>query len=556
MAPRSLLRLLSVLLPLATTASLYLYLYPLFHGCAFALPEPNQPRRTFNALFNTFRQHVASQSAAHPAPFRLLVLADPQLEGDTSLPSPDDELLPRLRQRWTAIRSSVEASQSLFDARVVSNVSTAARLLGFEDLPQALRGAQKRLDLLGNDFYLAHIYRTLHWWTVPTHVAVLGDLVGSQWVSDDEFEWRGARFWDRVFKGGVRVDDSITATGEKGYKSEGDKSLAVADSAWTRRIINVAGNHDIGYAGDVSAARIERFERVFGRANWDVRFEYRDNSSGPAAPTLHLINLNTLTLDPPPLEEDVQTNSYTYLNDLIFQRSYPVEDRTSFTLLLTHLPLHKSDGVCTDGPRITYHESDDENSPDDIPRFKEGGLKEQNHLSEHASDSGILEGIFGMSGNEDGPGGGWGRNGLILTGHDHTGCDVVHFVNRSVGRGEDGEDSWKWDARRYDTRLSPNEKKTTTPSIREITLRSMMGEFGGNAGLLSLWFDSDPAVNEWKYEISTCAAGVQHVWWAVHVLDLLVAGLLVICLVSRQRPKPVEAHKASVRREKGRKAKT
>jgi hypothetical protein len=555
-----LLRLLSVLLPLALAASLHLYLYPVFHGCAFALPAPNPPSRNLHAVLNTLRQHIAPQSAAQPAPFRLLVLADPQLEGDTSLPSPDDELLPRLRGHWAAISSSAQSAQSPLDAAVVANITIAARSLVVDDLPRALRGVRKRLDLLGNDFYLAHIYRALHWWTVPTHVTVLGDLVGSQWVSDEEFEWRGRRFWERVFRGGERVDDGITAgSGERG--EEGD-TVTVADSdsdsAWARRIINVAGNHDIGYAGDVSAARMERFERVFGRANWDTRFEFPQHSfvaggqnsshasTPPTPPTLHLINLNSLTLDTPPLDEDIQTNSYAYLSELITRRSRPVEDRSSFTLLLTHVPLHKNAGICTDGPRFVFHESDDEDSPDDTPRFREGGLEEQNHLSDHVSANGVLQGIFGMNGNEEGPGGGWGRNGLILTGHDHTGCDVVHFVNRSADADE-AQNSWEWSARRY----SEQRGREPTPSIREVTLRSMMGEFGGNAGLLSLWFDADPAVKEWKYEMSTCAAGVQHIWWAVHVLDVVAVGLLLVYLVSGQTlSKPTGVQKASAGRAK------
>lgn len=429
-----------------------------------------------------------------------------------------------------------------------------------KDLPRAFRAAQKRLDLLGNDYYLAHIYRTLHWWSRPSHVTVLGDLIGSQWVTDGEFESRGARYWNRVFKGGERVGDDVTVTGEGGdTRDEGGEGQELealgggSGSAWERRIINIAGNHDIGYAGDVSESRIERFERMFGRANWDIRFQLpldidRDNPSLQTPPTLHLINLNTLTLDTPALVQDIQSRTYSYLNDVITERTYPVEDRSTFTLLLTHLPLHKEAGICTDGPHFTFFESDDVDGPDDIPRFKEGGLREQNHLSDHVSTNGVLQGIFGMSGDEDAAGGGRGRNGLILTGHDHTGCDVVHFVNRSIALDAEDEgntaQSWKWNAKRYTHRSAPGEGQTQPPSIREVTLRSMMGEFGGNAGLLSVWFDADPAVNEWKYEISMCAVGVQHIWWAVHVLDILALAALFVYLVlpgsSRSKPKGMQ----------------
>lgn len=538
-------RALVVLVPLAVTSSLYLYLYPIFQGCAFPLPV-NKNGRTPDAfspahspLFHTLTQHIGQQPASEPAVFRLLVLADPQLEGDSSLPSPDKELSARIKQHWTSIRSSVTDFGSPFHRDVLRNVTAALRTLAHEDVPRSIQAARKRLDLVGNDFYLAHIYRTLHWWSRPTHVTVLGDLIGSQWVTDEEFERRADRYWNRVFRGGERVSDDITVTGSAGYGAgSGDVSaleeLNATDSAWTRRIINIAGNHDIGYAGDASEDRIERFERIFGRANWDIRFQHTlGNQAGGTAdatvkPTLHLINLNTLTLDGPALSEQVQSNSYAFINDLITHRTYPVEDRTTFTLLLTHLPLHKKEGICTDGPFFTYHESDDEDGPDGIPRFKEGGLREQNHLSEQLSAIGVLQGIYGMSGDKGVPGGGWGRNGLILNGHDHTGCDVVHFINRSTttDSGDNtNQQTWKWDARRYN---EFPEDRSDTPSLREVTLRAMMGDYGGNAGLLSVWFDTNPAVNEWKYEITMCKAGVQHIWWAIHGIDIVTILILLV----------------------------
>lgn len=552
-------RALIILLPLSIASTIYLYLYPVFHGCAFPLPsrEARPSSLWSNGFVNTLLQHVAPGHAPthEPAVFRLLVLADPQLEGDSSLPGPEDEFVPRLVRHWGSIKavavgnisSESEQDPETGPVTAVEAVQIALRTIVLEDIPDALRAARKRLDLFGNDYYLAHIYRTLHWWSRPTHVTVLGDLIGSQWVTDEEFETRGWRYWNRVFAGGERVDDEITITGQKGYsnaqEAEGQGSqlpiLERYNSSWENNIINIAGNHDIGYAGDVSEARLERFERVFGRANWDIRFQHPLDGVGAdqsttEIPTLHIINLNDLTLDVPPLSQDIQTWSYDYINDVISHRSRPVEDRSSFTLLLTHVPLHKREGICTDAPYFSFHESDDEDGDDGIPRYREGGLKEQNHLSDHASASGILQGIFGMSGDRNVPAGGRGRNGLILNGHDHTGCDVVHFVNRSTEADDEankGEEvgastvSWRWDATRYENSATITEDQET-PSIREVTLRAMMGEYGGNAGLLSVWFDFDPAVNEWKYDIVMCKAGVQHVWWAVHGVG--IATLVVL----------------------------
>lgn len=540
-------RALLLLYPLCALSFTYLYLYPVFKGCAFPLAHGQSPWQTNSpfigtlqqyAFANTVLQHLGVPNFAPddpPAIFRLLVLADPQLEGDTSLPLPEWKLVPRIRKHWREVQKSVETSDlpwplSLLNREVPVGLWTIIR----EDIPRSLRATLKQIDLLGNDWYLAHIYRTLFWWTRPTHTTVLGDLLGSQWIDDGEFQSRSARYWNRVFRGAVPVNDSITRTGEIGSTGKANEDPEVkghleplgedADPAWARRLINVVGNHDIGYAGDVSEARMERFEREFGRANWDIKFQHPPvllpNSTwdNRTIPKLHLINLNTLTLDTPALSKDIQDKTYSYLNDLI-GRLDPIEDNSTFTLLLTHVPLHKEKGICTDEPYFSFHEDDDADGPDGVPRFKSGGLKEQNHLSSFVSANGILQGIYGKTGNKNAHAGGNGRDGLILTGHDHTGCDVVHYVSYNETETET-EEGWQWAARRYN---GSNLKERETPSIREVTLRSMMGEFGGNAGLLSIWFDAK--LGGWDYEMMLCPAGVQHIWWAVHVIILIHFGV-------------------------------
>ncbi|KAL4781697.1 hypothetical protein BJX76DRAFT_334678 [Aspergillus varians] len=551
-------RLLVGLLPLAITATVSLYIYPVVSGCAHPLPlDTSNASPRASAFLQTLKQYLRPQSAPQPEPaiFRLLVLADPQLEGDSSLPLPEYELGARVRKHWNDTLVSISAAPYPVHIDVWRTVLAALRSLVSKDLPRTFVAARKRLDLLGNDYYLAHIYRTLHWWTRPTHVTVLGDLIGSQWVTDGEFQRRGDRYWHRVFRGGERVSDEITRTGEKDYAVGGDQEEKMgleelpSSPSWARRIINIVGNHDIGYSGDASERRVERFEKAFGRSNWDIRFQHPKVKveAKEVTPTLHLINLNTLTLDGPPFSQDIQGQGYAYINDVISRRSYPVEDRTTFTLLLTHLPLHKPDGVCTDGPYFTYFDADDDT--EDL-RYKAGGLREQNHLSEHVSANGILQGIFGMTGEEGALNGGRGRNGLILTGHDHTGCDVVHYTHKTSPPATDNDDlqttsngtipnenatdqpRWTWNATRYNPQTH---QQSSSPSIREITLRSMMGEYGGNAGLLSLWFDSNAA--EWNYAMSLCPAGVQHIWWVVHIVDLItliVAGSYILAwIVSR-----------------------
>ncbi|KAL9593781.1 MAG: hypothetical protein Q9219_007384 [cf. Caloplaca sp. 3 TL-2023] len=440
-----------VLILLSVFSTFYLYRYPTFHRCAFPL----------------------QQGWDRPAPFRLLAFGDPQLEGDTSLPKPDEALFPSLETLWQDLAASRSTPQRALVAK------HSLKDLFNSDVPRLLRSYRKRLDLLGNDYYLAHIYRTLHTALDPTHVTVLGDLLGSQWISDEEFEHRGRRYWKRVFKSGQRVPDEVTGGIHVGVLGQ--------DPVWKSRVINVAGNHDIGYAGDMTVERIQRFEKVFGRPNWETRFTlpWDDGSANASTPPeLRILVLNSLNLDTPAVNKELQGDTYRFINTAI-GISRPVEDQSVATILLTHIPLHKEDGVCVDGPWFDFHDRDD------------GGLKEQNHLSYNAG-KGILEGIYGMSGNPEAPHGGMGRHGIILTGHDHEGCDVYHHLPA-----DPDPESRRWTAHRWNS--SGKGLAATIPGLREITVRSMMGEFGGNAGLLSGWFDEGD--QRWEFEYATCSLG-------------------------------------------------
>ncbi|KZZ88579.1 Metallophosphoesterase domain protein [Ascosphaera apis ARSEF 7405] len=563
-------RLLLFTVPAAVISLLYIYNYPAFHnGCAFPSPSSSSSSSPSSAFDN------AGGGDGGNAPFRLLVLADPQLEGDTSLPLPEYALARRVAAYWDDIKeSAVESVRNItvfvseragkHDITAITSpdsnndteeekedqkketrqtiqplhttILQSTHSLLTRDIPRSLEALRKRIDLLGNDFYLAHIYRTLHSYTSPTHVTVLGDLLGSQWISDEEFERRSWRYWKRVFRGAEMVGERYMSTGdmsrgEAGEVQEKEKVVEkITEKGWSRKLINVAGNHDIGYAGDISPSRIARFEKAFGKVNWDIFFELdasnpsTQEEHSPPAPSIHIINLNDMLLDGPPFSNDLQSETYDYLNSIL-TRSSPVGDNSTFTILLTHVPLYKPAGICTDAPHFTYF---DEN--DYWGRFYEGGLREQNLLGEHISENGILQALFGMSGDKWMPAGGMGRKGVVLNGHDHTGCDTVHYIQRNTSQDEnhdEGSKGWKWVTQRY---ADAKSKLTdpTEPSIREITLRSMMGEYGGNAGLLSLWFDDAPGRMEWRYEFSVCRFGVQHIWWAVHVIALIA--ILNVCL--------------------------
>ncbi|KAK6948921.1 hypothetical protein Daesc_008992 [Daldinia eschscholtzii] len=516
MSPATLLRnALRVLIPLAVACTFYLYLYPIFLGCAFPLPQTDDNVAAFQ---DTLRQHVLSDSSK-AAPFRLLALGDPQLEGDTSIRNYDRESFPHLT--WAIRHLTYQTEQPSLRKRLRQVVHDIVDIF-FDDIPDTLESIRKRIDLFGNDFYLAHIYRTLRWWTKPTHVTVLGDLLGSQWIKEKEFNRRSWRFWNRSFKGGERVPDEVATYPAEEYDPAG--LLGIEDenaAAWRRRIINVAGNHDIGYAGDLTVERLERFERAFGKAAYELRFElpitnpaanatiYNEEtnpSSNRLAPELRILNVNNMNLDTPAADQSLQDKTYAFVNDVI-NTATAVEYQGHFTVVLTHIPLYKPEGVCVDGPFFDFHAG--------------GGVKEQNHLSADAS-RGFLEGIFGLNGDPNAPGHGLGRKGVVLNGHDHEGCDTYHYINQTE---EGDERQWRvirWPAAKADQLPG----KPGVPGLREITVRSMMAMYGGYAGLLSVWFDEDTW--EWKFEFATCALGRQYFWWFVHILDLIVLVAIVI----------------------------
>ncbi len=370
------------------------------------------------------------------APFRLLALGDPQLEGDTSIPNARGASFPHLSS--AVDHATFRSAHGSLRERVRQTLHEVVDFY-FEDIPNTLESARKRIDLFGNDFYLAHIHRSLRWWARPTHVAVLGDLLGSQWVGDDEFERRARRYWTRVVRGGERVPDELARSPSDRYDLAGQlgqlggaNGTVDRDRAWARRVINVVGNHDIGYAGDINGERLGRFERLFGKANYELRFGLADGAynneslfSSAAGdeqqkglrlrPELRIVNLNDMNLDTPALSADIQDATYNFVNSVINTAS-AVESKGHFTLVLTHIPLHKSEGVCADAPHFAFHDHD-------------GTLREQNLLSADAS-RGFLEGIFGMNADAAAPGRGLGRPGLVLNGHDHEGCDTFHFVNQ------------------------------------------------------------------------------------------------------------------------------
>lgn len=125
-----------------------------------------------------------------------------------------------------------------------------------------------------------------------------------------------------------------------------------------------------------------------------------------------------------------------------------------------------------------------------------------------------------MSGNPDAPRGRFSRNGIILIGHDHEGYYVYHHFPEADDKSNEAR---IWKAKRWDASIGRVLRSyKTVLGIREITLQSTMGEFRGSAALLSAKFDYD--TGEWMTEASSCVLGKRHIWWVVHLLDIITLG--------------------------------
>ncbi|KAH8734334.1 hypothetical protein BGZ61DRAFT_442405 [Ilyonectria robusta] len=510
---------LRLVVPLAVAITIYLYLFPIFQGCAFPIESGSSQDAydlTKKLHWPASRTNLTAEDRAKLAPFRLLALGDPQLEGDTSIPTNYLGTFPHVKS--IARHITFQTRHDSLRERVRRIVHDLVDVV-FEDVFYFLESQRKRFDLFGNDFYLAHIYRTLHWWSVPTHVTVLGDLLGSQWIDDAEFKRRSRRFWDRSFKGAERLPDELAKFPTKEYTLSGMLDGSEEEKVWAKRLLNVVGNHDVGYAGDLTEERLERFEREFGKVNYELRFELPvtaekqatiyDADSNPdssrVSPELRIVVVNDMNLDTPANSSVLQDSTYNFINNVI-QTSSSVNYQGHFTIILTHIPLYKEAGICVDAPFFDFY-SQSEGS----------GLKEQNQLSADAS-KGFLEGMWGMSARTTAAGGGRGRPGVMLNGHDHEGCDTYHFINQTNGT-DPADRSWEV-ARWADAQAKGIFGSEGIPGRREITVRSMMGDFGGNAGLLSLWFDHEAW--EWRFEYAECPLGTQHFWWFVHIVDFIV----------------------------------
>jgi len=216
-----------------------------------------------------------------------------------------------------------------------------------EGLHRAQREDTGNFSNYYNDYYQRHIISSIVYFLRPQYVAVLGDIFSSQYISDDEFYWRVERFqW--IFSDVIKANIPL---------------------------INVTGNHDIGYGNEISKDRVQRWQRYFGPVNYLLPL-YDHN----------FVVLNSLNLDSS-RDKSLQKDSYHHL-DLVAGLPRIV--------LLTHVPLFKDPSPCNDQPFIEYD--------------TKGFVRQQNFLSQNTTQT-ILSRLKPL---------------FIFNGHDHIGCKYLH----------------------------------------------------------------------------------------------------------------------------------
>nr|CAG8441532.1 1843_t:CDS:2 [Entrophospora candida] len=295
------------------------------------------------------------------------------------------------------------------------------------------QGIRGKIDLFGNDLYLRHIYTSFVsldslFSSKPTHTIVLGDLFSSQWIKDKEFKQRTERYkW--IF---------------------GDPK-----GEYNHKLINLTGNHDIGYSGDMNKHRVERWKEAFGEMNFIKKFH-------------KLAIINSMNVDGPVLDEELHYETWSFLRKLSDEEDY----RNTPLILLTHIPIHKEEGICVDGPMIVYN--------------SDNTIKEQNHLSQNSSNF-ILTKL---------------KPRFIFAGHDHEGCDVTHVIRLNDNYDSNNNNSDEYTIESFRTNIFESKRQEILGRkqdeeydedgnlkswiVREVTVRSMMGGFSGNAGLFEI----------------------------------------------------------------------
>jgi len=219
------------------------------------------------------------------------------------------------------------------------------------------QGIYGLVSLYLNDVYFRHIVSNIVDFVKPTHLVVLGDLFSFQSLPDEEFNSRLTRY-NRIFGHPKILNGEI-------------------------KLINITGNHDIGYANEVDHWRLNRFEKAFGAVN--TKQYVADHL---------LVTVNSQNMDKAKLTE-LSKMTWDHLREIA-----QIGKETGVPIILfLHIPLFKPPGSCVDDPIITLDQS--------------GFVEEQTTLSEESSKF-LIEEI---------------KPKYIFTGHDHYGCLYQHNEN-------------------------------------------------------------------------------------------------------------------------------
>ena len=384
------------------------------------------------------------------------------------------------------------------NSNTAKNDALTVHLMAFGD-PQ-IKGIWKktsylgRLDVIGNDYYLGHIYSMMKQRLNPSYIVVMGDLYSSQWIGDQEFYNRASRYMRRIFQRNISwlkplKEENMDEDGDfqVNWNNWGDVYNAHKKAipwsfeynysdvkSWEPErddflFINITGNHDIGYSGDTTYQHMARYSTFFGKDNYWIEYETDTDHAW------RIVVLNSLLLEGPALQpEFIETNWH-------FLRELSARNFTGSTILLSHVPFYKIEGLCSDGPEFRYYPEGFEREP-----YKANLLRSQNHLSEDVSNQ-VLNLIFNN-----------GKPGIVLTGHDHEGCETIY--NKS-------KNGTTWNC--------TTDIRNPDHYVKEVTVRAMMGAFNGNTGLVTGLFDKSKDTWEWHFNL--CPFAIQHIWYIAKV---------------------------------------
>lgn len=311
---------------------------------------------------------------------------------------------------------------------------TSTRILLIAD-PQMEGDARiQREGVLGkfnvhlNDVMLRHILRSTHKITQPHATLFLGDIHSFERQRDKEFWHRVDRF---------------------------RKTLPSSTASPPQLVLNISGNHDIGYGAFTSRYITQRWNEAFGESNWAV--ELGDHL---------LVGVDAMVLDGS-RDRRQQRAAWEHLSKV----SQVKGDKP--VIIATHVPLYKDADTTA---RLGCEAGRTHMAKDGVPQY-------QTYLSEETTDA-LLSKLEPR----------W-----VFAGHNHDGC--VHSY------------------------ATPSSKVT-----EERTVRSVMGDYGGNVGIFE--YGPDPHRDgKYVYHYQDCAFVSTSQLVTMLVVTVLVFIILCVCIV-------------------------